>query len=522
MKKYLSFTAALLAALFILSGCAGTSESGNSQGVAIQNGAQTTGKPFHDLADYFLTGTISGSEVISENETMAAVGMESEEEEVKEGVVYLDFPFEDEMKDYTLYFVDTDSTGEHCVFRLFDEKSTLVQEFGDLNIQGKPEFKYDYLDAAVDFAAISVFPKEADEEFCGYYFAMDLANKHFYPESVKIPKYDGVVSGTYNRLIYTEETDEMSGKRDFYQIISEDNRCVKCKRWEYKFSEKNDFENVTQKITNTIDNKVIYEGPVQLDNDREPINQDFYKSYILNNLNIYEGERDDSILFYNIDDDFLDYKESYDSKEELLKALEMEDNDHIGTYDDEFGNEALDVYYKKSSKTGVVFMSRWQYDSNLKKWASVTAVPFKGMTSTRSLVSFEIMTEKSEMATGGYIKNIEYISGKLKSLKIMDFNRENEDAGYETLIEENYIYRDDGSLYYRGHNHSAYYYEPTYMGMNEKYDELSRCLYSAGYIENGSHEFYNFYEGEKKKPEYQVFIQKSSDTGYFVQLFKIK
>ena len=463
----------------------------------------------------------------------------------EETAITVSFPFEDSMKGYSLLYI---KAPEKSFMRLFDAKGNLVQEFGDMDIQGVPSFRYDNLVSGGEYKGFSVFdPEKSGEEYSGYYFILDENGKKFNFDAISVPAYDGLLEGTYNLLLYTEDRQELSGSRDFYQVYWEVGRCLKVKRWEYEVEDGN-YEKTSMKLFDSMENKLIYEGPMELDNDLEPINQDFYKAMIINNLQVYPEELPDKVTFYTgelkeeADTGKKDtakngeeaaaseqneipeqITEKYKDLSACLKAKGIDEDSVIGEYVDEFGNKEFEVYYDEKRGQWLAAMYRWYYNPSLKKKASIEAFPIAKYERSRKTYSFQPMSLNAEERMSGYSKSSEYISGQLRNLEIRDFDRTMEDSpGYETLIQENYVYRDDGSLFYHGRTHNAYYYGIDYMAMNEKYDLSSRLVYSSALVMTGSNELYNFYEGDSKKIKYQIFLDKLDDGTVSIEINEVK
>ena len=460
----------------------------------------------------------------------------------EETAITVSFPFEDSMKGYSLLYI---KAPEKAFMRLFDSKGNLIQEFGDMDIEGVPYFRYDNLVSGGEYKGFSVYdPEKSGEEYSGYYYILDENGKKFNFDAISVPAYDGLLEGTYNILLYTEDRKEISGSRDFYQVFWEVGKCLKVKRWEYEIAEGN-YEKTSMKIYDAMDDRLIYEGPMELDNDLEPINQDFYKSMIINNLQVYGEDIPDEVIFYtgelkegkkkDADGDAGNgagngaeeapeqITEEYKDLSACLKAKGIDEGSAIGEYVDEFGNKEFEVYYDADSGQGLAVSYRWYYDSALKKKAAIEAFPVAKYERSKKTYSFQPMSLTAEEKMSGYSKTTEYISGQLRNLEIRDFDRTMEDSpGYETLIRENYVYRDDGTLYYHGRSHNAYYYGIDYMAMNEKYDLSSRLVYSSALVMTGSNELYNFYDGASKKIKYQIFLDKSEDGTVSIEINEVK
>ena len=76
--------------------------------------------------------------------------------------------------------------------------------------------------------------------------------------------------------------------------------------------------------------------------------------------------------------------------------------------------------------------------------------------------------------------------------------------GYVRVMEIDYIYRDDGTLFYRDYHHSTLVFPTNDSYLYSFYDEKGRVLYERGYITHGHLEDYYIYEDEGKMPTYHL------------------
>ncbi|MDE5933510.1 MAG: hypothetical protein K2H40_13670, partial [Lachnospiraceae bacterium] len=84
----------------------------------------------------------------------------------------------------------------------------------------------------------------------------------------------------------------------------------------------------------------------------------------------------------------------------------------------------------------------------------------------------------------------------------------------DTLLQISYIYRDDGTLYYRGYRHNSSVFGTTFCNLNSYYDERGRVSYEDGYITHGTYFYYYFYENDGKKPKYCLALD--DNLGYYI------
>lgn len=103
-----------------------------------------------------------------------------------------------------------------------------------------------------------------------------------------------------------------------------------------------------------------------------------------------------------------------------------------------------------------------------------------------------------------YEKSMEYTADNRPSYFLAkgdDGTREKEGENVP-LVEINYIYRDDGTLYDRHYRHNSYWAGSTRSSMDSLYDEKERLVYQQAYITHGTLEEYYIYPNDSNKPAY--------------------
>lgn len=96
-----------------------------------------------------------------------------------------------------------------------------------------------------------------------------------------------------------------------------------------------------------------------------------------------------------------------------------------------------------------------------------------------------------------------------KSQGLMEHRRD-EDGALElapvSVLELDYVYRDDGTLYCRDYTHNPSIFGTTLCSLESYYDERGRVVYESGYITHGQLEYFYIYEDEGEKPEYLLTV----------------
>ena len=118
-----------------------------------------------------------------------------------------------------------------------------------------------------------------------------------------------------------------------------------------------------------------------------------------------------------------------------------------------------------------------------------------------------------------YEEVIEYTKdGKIdyyKSMGVIDWLRDGgAEDGKDRVLEINYIYSDDGTLFYRYYGHNGYLFSSTYCSIYSYYDEFGRVAYESGYITHGSIYEYYIYDNDGKEPKYYLYLD--DNLGYCI------
>lgn len=112
-----------------------------------------------------------------------------------------------------------------------------------------------------------------------------------------------------------------------------------------------------------------------------------------------------------------------------------------------------------------------------------------------------------------YEEEIEYTSdGKIVHYKSQGNITYLEDAeNTDTIVEIDFLYRNDGSLKERKYRHNGLVFETTCSVMDSFYDRQQRLLYEDCYITHGSLDYYYIYNGEEQIPTYCLILDHNLD-----------
>lgn len=158
---------------------------------------------------------------------------------------------------------------------------------------------------------------------------------------------------------------------------------------------------------------------------------------------------------------------------------------------------------KRESAYGFAFDAVYQGEWEAADPYLLTTVD--GKTGENAGREYEEITEYTEDGKIDYYKSMAFVDW---------IGGEEEKEEKDRLLEINYIYRDDGTLYYRDYGHNSMVFETTFCSLDSYYDELGRVVYESGYITHGSIYEYYIYDNEGKEPKY--YLSLDDNLGYCI------
>ncbi len=461
----------------------------------------------------------------------------SEEESMPSGIV-VDFPFpatQDEVyEDAVLTLVCVDESAGTYELRLYDKDKNIVLQIpcGELT----ENISFFYSDLTLDgYEDLEISSSDSQSMLL---FASDTTaietGKLFQDEAVEIP-----ITEPYSRIVVPGE-DEVCRTETVYERNPEKNNLT------VRGSLKLQKEDGTLEIWDYLENKNIFEGKVALQEDGSPVNEEYYQYLCWGNMNIYrlwEGSEDSTIRVWvsetekegeNREENGFEwaqktvfgntgYMEEYEDRQTFLTDFGFADKEPFYQYYDNRGNLQLELYLDEESGKGCGLIYDYYYTYQLEKRKSAYGFAFDavyqgeweaadpyilttvgGSTGEDEGREYEDITEYTEDGKIDYYKSmafVDWIGPDVKEEK-------------DTLLEINYIYRDDGTLYYRNYHHNSMVFETTFCGIDSFYDELGRVVYESGYITHGSIEEYYIYDDGGKEPKYYLLLD--DNLGYCI------
>jgi len=444
----------------------------------------------------------------------------------------VDFPFPYSMEEYVLSLVPLrDEPGQYDL-RLCNENGTVVQQFSCGALTEPVTFRYD--DLFYDhFDDLEVFSAESST---GILFPFDTDGGGFLEEAIEIPRYDDVDGPN----IMVREENEDYVEKTMYQLNMEQERMDELRRWHLEK------DTGMLEIWNSIEQRAVFKGQTALDEDWEPVNMKYYNYLFWNARYLIGswpeqsmipvwisgpreevGEREESgyeqmqyVIWGNSG-----HTAEYEDRQSLLEEYGSGDKEPDYESYDERGDLRLELYVDETSGTACGFAHDYRYTDDLEKreylygftidaireqeWEEPDPFNMKSVDGTDGANEVEEYEESLDCREDGRPDYFES-QGHIGWLRDSGAPEEEKDI----LLQISYIYRDDGTLYYRGYRHNSDVFGTTFCDLNSYYDEAGRISYEDGYITHGTYFYYYFYEDDGKKPKYCLALD--NDLGYYI------
>ena len=320
--------------------------------------------------------------------------------------------------------------------------------------------------------------------------------------------------------LITEDNHTDQVKR-LYQV-NEPKGCMEETRWWKLQKEIGQLE-----IWDVLENQSIFEGPVSLDETGNLVNEKYYDRLLWEGLcQLWDYTEETSIRTWVDSNRTKDHMREYESREAFLLEAGFEDAVPMYQYYDRYHNLRLELYMDESAEQLCGLVYCYYFNSNREKcvdrygftiddvgerdWEEDTVFSLKSVYGTDGADAVEDFEETVEYTEAG---NPDFY----KSQGLMEHRRD-EDGALElasvSVLELDYVYRDDGTLYCRDYTHNPSIFGTTLCSLESYYDEKRRVVYESGYITHGQLEYFYIYGEEGEKPEY--FLTVDYGGGYAI------
>ncbi|MDE7207369.1 MAG: hypothetical protein K2N90_09490 [Lachnospiraceae bacterium] len=469
-------------------------------------------------------------ESIAQEETGTS-GTELAEEEasfIKE--IPVDFPFDElyPSKPYSLMLALQEEPVGTYVLRLYNGSGEVLQQI-PCGILAEPvQFSYDDIFHKYGFD-LEIFPADSST---GLLFQWD--GEQFSEEAVAIPKY----SQMQGRAMLVIEEEETLQIKKLYQL-NEEQKCVEEARGWRLQKDTGELE-----IRNYLDNQILFQGIVPLNDEGNPVNEVYYNMLFAEDLYAWWEEPEETTISTWFDEPRTEstaesegiepfenmqkrvfgndgHTTEYESREALLADCGFADSVPMYQYYDRYKNLQLELYRDETSDRFCGIVYKYYMNGEKKKWAEMYGFTVNTVSDQEWAGAVSFFGKNiygNDM--GDYEELIEYTSSGLPAYICYQGVTERENGlgelskALEPVMEVNYVYRDDGTLFYREYWHDSIAFETTLSSLHSFYDDVGRVVYENGYITHGTLEYYYIYEGESKKPAYCLEVD--HNVGYAI------
>lgn len=504
---------------------------------------ETVTKPAEESAPEESIKEESMSEESVKEETAKEQSSETESDTpVKETVI--DFPFSYDVEEgCKLTFACMDESAEVYELRFYDKAGNIVQKLPCGHLKEPIFFLYDNLTARDYYNDLELF---SDGSLSGLLFISDrtavASGKLFQEKPIEIPLYE---TAFYDGSFNTSEESETQRENILYRINEKEKRVEPLRGMTMQK------ESATLEIWDYLDNRSVFSGKAVIKEDGSLANAEYYQYLFQNDrYPFYQSSDTDTTIpvWVSQSESTEDNKAKGEaqSRFELVQNTVFGNTGHMSEYEDQKtfisdfgfdgqepfycyydrnGNLQLELYLDEESGRGCGLIHEYGYTYQMEKKDSMYGFAFDAVSDGTwkqddpyLFVSIDGTT--AENSVEEYEEKIDYTeTGKVdyyQSLGFIDwiYNEGEMPDEKDTILKINYIYRDDGSLFYRDYYHNDFVFGTTYQRLDSYYDESERIVYETAYITHGSLENYYIYDDAGREPAYALFLD--DNLGYCI------
>lgn len=451
--------------------------------------------------------------------------------EQKRREIPIDFPFTGEQK-LTLAVPEEGQNAYELLY--YDEDGKVIQQIFCGKLTEPVTFSFDAI-AYGSWKDLEIFSDGSDT---GLLFIR--RDGRFLEKPIGIPRYEEC----RRTAMLTVREDEEICEKEIYCLNEEKDRVEKVRSYVLHK------DTGSLMIWNEIEKRYLFQGTVKLDEDGNPLNQEYADFLLWSDLPLLFGykaeepintwigrepeppEGGEAVEIDSYEDmQYYLYGRSgntakYESREALLAEFGFADSEPMYCYFDQNGHLELELYMDEDREQVCGFVYTYRTNSDLD-----IVIEIQGFT-LRSIPEAEWNGDpyafRSVYGTTGEEK--EYVKDYEEHAEYNDFGKPKyfvargrvEGWSAEDMMQDilriEYVYREDGTLYFRDYYHSHQAFGTTLQGKESFYDEHERVLYEWGYITHGALGYYYIYDdsGGKiaDKPDYILRID--YNMGYAV------
>lgn len=415
--------------------------------------------------------------------------------------ITIDFPF-DELDSYLLTLAQLEKPDGEYELRLYDETGKILQQIPCGALTEPIQFSYDILYGG-SMRDLEIFPADSDT---GLFFEFSTSKGRFSENAIDIPKY----TEKYERDMLIVEDEQTCQTKKIYRLDVDLGYVYEVRCWKLQK------DTGELKIWDNFENQSLFEGTVPLDEEGNPVNEEYYDMLFWDDRYWLRNYKEESPLRTWLDGPRTGHAEEHESREAFLADFGFQDSDPMYQYYDRYHNLQLELYKDKFSEQFCGIIYQYYFDKNETKRVEMYGFTINTV-HEQEWVDEDIFSTKPVDGSDAsdYVHEfeeiIEYTSfGRLDYYRCQGLAEREEDGKLAerlcTPVEINYIYHDDGTLFYRDYWHDSRMFGSTLCHLESFYDENERVIFESGYITHGELEYYYIYEDEGKMPAYCLCI----------------
>lgn len=499
MKRFLITLFILSISVFSLIGCAGDVEA-----------------PQIGVSDK----TAEESETGEEEKTGEAQIQEKRRE------IPIDFPFYGDQETHMLVLAAPEEGQDEYELIHYANDGKILQQIDCGKLKEPVTFSFDPL-AYDSWSDLQIFSEDSDT---GLLFIWK--DGLFSMKPIEIPRYEKVRE---NGLLVVKEEGEICEKQ-IYLLNEKKYRIEKARNFRLQK------DTGTLAIRDELEQIDLFEGTVRLDENGNPVNEEYFDMLLWDDLNrLYDYKEEDIIYawvgeepkqrddgedisigsFDEVQNNWFGnagHSQEYESRQAFLADFGFENSEPVYQYFDRYGNVQLELYADEDRQEvcGITY-DTCRFDTDLEKVIEirnaffVCSIPEAEWSVPDPFLLKSVYGTSPEEDSGvvDYEESTEYTdSGKpdlfVGSGRLSD--REEE----EDMLKINFIYREDGTLFCKDYFHHDLVFGSTLCSLDSFYDEQERLIFERGYITHGYLEYYYIYEDRDgktaEKPAYILEI----------------
>lgn len=355
----------------------------------------------------------------------------------------------------------------------------------------------------------------------------------FSPTPIGIPRYEEC----RGQAMLTVAEDEEVCEKELYLLNEDRNRIEKARSY---VLHRNTAELT---IWDEIEKRYLFEGTARLDENGNPVNEKYFDALLWGELPILSDYREEESIHVWVGEEpepreereaaeinsYEDmqyvlygnsgHAEEYESREALLADFEFKGSKPVYQYFDQNGSLGLELYMDEDREQACGFVYTNRTDSNLEKVAEASGFTLCSIPEAKwngndpfAFQSVYGTTGEEQACVKDYEENVVYNDfgkpdcfvsrGRVEGWSAEDMMQD--------ILRIEFVYREDGTLYYRHYYHTHQVFGTTLQGLDSYYDAHGRVIYESGYITHGWLEYYYIYEdgdgGSADQPAYVLEI----------------